>query len=102
VEHLADELRAEHRRKDDFLAMLAHELRNPLAPVSAAAEVLRLGHADDPRLRRTSEIVTRQVRHMATLIDDLLDASRVTRGLVAIATSCEDLRDIIGAAVEQV
>jgi len=101
VEHLADELRAEHRRKDDFLAMLAHELRNPLAPVSAAAEVLRLGHADDPRLRRTSEIVTRQVRHMATLIDDLLDASRVTRGLVAIASSCEDLRDIIGAAVEQ-
>ena len=101
VEHLADELRAEHRRKDDFLAMLAHELRNPLAPVSAAAEILRLGHADDPRLRRTSEIVTRQVRHMATLIDDLLDASRVTRGLVAIATDCEDLRDIVAAAVEQ-
>jgi signal transduction histidine kinase/CheY-like chemotaxis protein len=101
VEHLADELRAEHRRKDDFLAMLAHELRNPLAPVSAAAEVLRLGHANDPRLRRTSEIVTRQVRHMATLIDDLLDASRVTRGLVSIASSCEDLRDIIAAAVEQ-
>ncbi|HEY8976201.1 MAG TPA: ATP-binding protein, partial [Burkholderiaceae bacterium] len=101
VEHLADELRAEHRRKDDFLAMLAHELRNPLAPVSAAAEVLRLGHANDPRLRRTSEIVTRQVRHMATLIDDLLDASRVTRGLVSIASSCEDLRDIIAAAIEQ-
>ncbi|HEY9024279.1 MAG TPA: ATP-binding protein, partial [Burkholderiaceae bacterium] len=101
VEHLADELRAEHRRKDDFLAMLAHELRNPLAPVSAAAEILRLGHANDPRLRRTSEIVTRQVRHMATLIDDLLDASRVTRGLVSIASGCEDLRDIIAAAVEQ-
>jgi signal transduction histidine kinase/ActR/RegA family two-component response regulator len=102
VERLADELRAEHRRKDDFLAMLAHELRNPLAPVSAAAEILRLGHADDPRLRRTSEIVTRQVRHMATLIDDLLDASRVTRGLVAIASGCEDLREIVAAAVEQV
>ena len=101
VEHLADELRAEHRRKDDFLAMLAHELRNPLAPVSAAAEVLRLGHANDPRLRRTSEIVTRQVRHMATLIDDLLDASRVTRGLVTLDQGCEDLRDMIAAAVEQ-
>jgi signal transduction histidine kinase/CheY-like chemotaxis protein len=101
VEHLADELRAEHRRKDDFLAMLAHELRNPLAPVSAAAEVLRLGHANDPRLRRTSEIVTRQVRHMATLIDDLLDASRVTRGLVTLEKGCEDLRDMIAAAVEQ-
>ena len=102
VEHLADELRAEHRRKDDFLAMLAHELRNPLAPISAAAEVLRLGHANDPRLRRTSEIVTRQVRHMAMLIDDLLDASRVTRGIVTIEQGREDLRDIVAAAVEQV
>ena len=101
VEHLADELRAEHRRKDDFLAMLAHELRNPLAPISAAAEVLRLGHASDPRLRRTSEIVTRQVRHMATLIDDLLDASRVTRGIVTIERQDQDLRDIVVAAVEQ-
>ena len=101
VEHLADELRAEHRRKDDFLAMLAHELRNPLAPISAAAEVLRLGHADDPRLRRTSEIVTRQVRHMATLIDDLLDASRVTRGIVTVERAAEDLRGVIEAALEQ-
>ena len=102
VEQLADELRAEHRRKDDFLAMLAHELRNPLAPISAAAEVLRLGHADDPRLRRTSEIVTRQVRHMATLIDDLLEASRVTRGIVSIERAPVDLRDVVAAAVEQV
>ena len=102
VEHLADELRAEHQRKDDFLAMLAHELRNPLAPISAAAEVLRLGHANDPRLRRTSEIVTRQVRHMATLVDDLLDASRVTRGIVTIERARVDLRDIVTAAVEQV
>jgi signal transduction histidine kinase/ActR/RegA family two-component response regulator len=102
VEHLADELRIEHRRKDDFLAMLAHELRNPLAPISAAAQVLRLAHAGDARLRRTSDIVARQVRHMATLIDDLLDASRVTRGLVSIERADEDLADIIAAAVEQV
>ena len=101
VEHLADELRAEHRRKDDFLAMLAHELRNPLAPISAAAEVLRLVHASDPRLRRTSEIVTRQVRHMASLIDDLLDASRVTRGIASIERDDQDLREIVAAAVEQ-
>ena len=102
VEHLADELRAEHRRKDDFLAMLAHELRNPLAPISAAAEVLRLGHADDPRLRRTSEIVTRQVRHMATLIDDLLEASRVTRGIVSIERAPVDLREVVAATTEQI
>ena len=102
MERLTDELRAEHRRKDDFLAMLAHELRNPLAPIAAAAEVLRLGHADDPRLRRTSEIVTRQVRHMAKLIDDLLDVSRVTRGLVSVERRDEDLREIVADAVEQV
>ena len=102
VENLADELRVEHRRKDDFLAMLAHELRNPLAPISAAAEVLRVGQASDPRLRRTSEIVTRQVRHMAMLIDDLLDASRVTRGIVEIEHHDLDLREIVAAAVEQV
>ena len=102
MERLADELRAEHRRKDDFLAMLAHELRNPLAPIAAAAEVLRLGQASDPRLRRTSEIVTRQVRHMAKLIDDLLDASRVTRGIVSVERRDEDLRDVVADAVEQV
>ena len=102
VEHLADELRDEHRRKDDFLAMLAHELRNPLAPIAAAAEVLRLGHAGDARLHRTSEIIRRQVRHLATLVDDLLDASRVTRGIVTIDRHPEDLRAIIAAAVEQV
>ena len=102
TERLADELRAEHRRKDDFLAMLAHELRNPLAPIAAAAEVLRLGHANDPRLRRTSDIVTRQVRHMATLIDDLLDASRVTRGIVSVERRDEDLREVVAHAVEQV
>ena len=102
MEHLADELREEHRRKDDFLAMLAHELRNRLAPIAAAAEVLRLGHANDPRLRRTSEIVTRQVRHMATLVDDLLEASRVTRGIVSVERRVEDLRDVVAHAVEQV
>ncbi len=102
AERLADELRAEHRRKDDFLAMLAHELRNPLAPISAAAEVMRLGHSDDPRLKRTSEIISRQVRHMATLIDDLLDASRVTRGIATIERHDVDLREIVAAAAEQV
>ncbi len=102
MERLTGELRAEHRRKDDFLAMLAHELRNPLAPIAAAAEVLRLGRADDPRLRRISEIVTRQVRHMANLIDDLLDVSRVTRGLVSVERRDEDLREIVADAVEQV
>lgn len=102
AEALADELRDEHRRKDDFLAMLAHELRNPLAPISAAAELLRRHPGDELRVRRSSEIVSRQVRHMAELINDLLDASRVTRGLVEIERRTEDLKQIVAGAVEQV
>jgi PAS domain S-box-containing protein len=90
------------RRKDEFLAMLAHELRNPLAPIRTAAEMLGLGTLDAARMRRTSEIIGRQVRHMTGLIDDLLDVSRVTRGLVEIDRTPQDLRTIVANAVEQV
>ncbi|MEO7497452.1 MAG: ATP-binding protein, partial [Massilia sp.] len=90
------------QRKDEFLAMLAHELRNPLAPISAAAELMGVARLDEARLRKTSAIITRQVRHMTGLIDDLLDVSRVTRGLVAIARDPLDLRAVVAAAVEQV
>jgi signal transduction histidine kinase len=101
AEGLADELREEQRRKDDFLAMLAHELRNPLSPISAAAQVIRLSAVDDDRLRRTADIVARQVAHMTSLVDDLLDASRVTRGIVTIDHLPQDLRSILATAVEQ-
>jgi PAS domain S-box-containing protein len=90
------------RRKDDFLAMLAHELRNPLAPIRTAAEMMRLTTLDAARMRRTSEIIGRQVRHMTALIDDLLDVSRVTRGLVQIDRTPQELRVIVANAVEQV
>jgi nitrogen-specific signal transduction histidine kinase/CheY-like chemotaxis protein len=90
------------RRKDEFLAMLAHELRNPLAPIRTAAEMLGLATLDAARMRRTSEIIGRQVRHMTGLIDDLLDVSRVTRGLVEIDRTPQDLRTIVANAVEQV
>jgi PAS domain S-box-containing protein len=90
------------RRKDDFLAMLAHELRNPLAPIRVAAEMLGMAQPDAERIRRTSEIIGRQVRHMTALIDDLLDVSRVTRGLVEIGKTPQDLRAIVAHAVEQV
>ncbi|MFC5549861.1 ATP-binding protein [Massilia aerilata] len=90
------------RRKDDFLAMLAHELRNPLAPIRVAAEMLGMAQPDAERIRRTSEIIGRQVRHMTALIDDLLDVSRVTRGLVEIGRTPQDLRAIVAHAVEQV
>jgi signal transduction histidine kinase len=97
-----DALRLADRRKDEFLAMLAHELRNPLAPISAAAQLLNLGPPDAARVERTSAIIARQVAHMTGLIDDLLDVSRVTRGLVVLAREEVDLRRVIGDAVEQV
>jgi signal transduction histidine kinase/BarA-like signal transduction histidine kinase len=97
-----DALRLADRRKDEFLAMLAHELRNPLAPISAAAQLLNMGPPDGARVERTSAIIARQVAHMTGLIDDLLDVSRVTRGLVVLAREEVDLRRVIGDAVEQV
>jgi signal transduction histidine kinase/ActR/RegA family two-component response regulator len=95
-------LRQADRRKDEFLAMLAHELRNPLAPISAAAQLLNMGPLDPARLARTSSIIGRQVAHMTGLIDDLLDVSRVTRGLVLLARAEVDVARVVADAVEQV
>jgi signal transduction histidine kinase len=102
IERLNRDLTAASRAKDEFLAMLAHELRNPLAPISAAADLLALAPHDQARVRETSALVARQVRHMTGLIDDLLDASRVTRGLVEINTERMDARRILSDALEQV
>ena len=95
-------LRAADQRKDEFLAMLAHELRNPLAPISAAADLLRIGRLDEARVRQSSAIIGRQVRHMTSLVDDLLDVSRVTRGLVTLARAPVAARSIVDEAIEQV
>jgi PAS domain S-box-containing protein len=97
-----ERLKDADRRKDEFLAMLAHELRNPLAPISAAASLLQLGTLDEARLRTTSQVIARQARHMTRLVDDLLDVSRVTRGLIRIDTAALDLHDVVAEAVEQV
>jgi PAS domain S-box-containing protein len=97
-----EKLKEADRRKDEFLAMLAHELRNPLAPIGAAADLLRLTQLDEARLAQTSAIISRQVRHMTGLIDDLLDVSRVTRGLVKLSPGAVDVRAIVSDAVEQV
>src|SRR5699024_6348055 len=90
--HIEDELRAANRQKDQFLAMLAHELRNPLAPITTAAQLLQLGQMDAPGIQRASDIIARQAQHMTSLIDDLLDVSRVTRGLVTIAKEALEMR----------
>jgi PAS domain S-box-containing protein len=97
-----DELRQADRRKDEFLAMLAHELRNPLAPIATAAEILKMGRLDDKRVRQTSAIIARQVDHMTSLVNDLLDVSRVTRGLVTLEQQPVDLKVVVNDAVEQV
>lgn len=96
------EMREIDRRKDEFLAMLAHELRNPLAPISAASELLSVPTLDRERIQQTSEIISRQVRHMTGLIDDLLDVSRVSRGLVTLDQGIQDAWQIVASAVEQV
>jgi len=95
-------LREADRRKDEFLAMLAHELRNPLAPIAAAADVLNLGQPDAARVRQVTAIIARQARHMTGLIDDLLDVSRVTRGLVTLERAPVALSGVIAEAAEQV
>jgi len=97
-----ENLREADRRKDEFLAMLAHELRNPLAPISAAAELLQVGKLDQARVQQTSQVISRQVRHMTGLVNDLLDVSRVTRGLVGLELERLDLRHIVTDAIEQV
>ena len=96
-----DELRAQARRKDEFLAMLAHELRNPLAPISNAAQLLSMTALDPQRVRQSSDVIIRQVRHMTSLVDDLLDVSRVTRGLVELERERLDVRAVVASAVEQ-
>jgi PAS domain S-box-containing protein len=85
------------RRKDEFLAVLAHELRNPLAPISSAVEIFRLQTPADPALQSARDLLERQVRHMVRLVDDLLDASRITSGKLELRRE----RVALAAVVEQ-
>ncbi len=95
-------LRRADRRKDEFLAMLAHELRNPLAPITAAAELLVHGASRDGPVLQASAIISRQAAYMNDLINDLLDVSRVTRGQIALEKETLDAAQIVADAVEQV
>lgn len=93
-------LQLANERKNEFLAMLAHELRNPLAPISNAAELLRTAYASDPvQVRRTSELIARQASHMVHLVDDLLDVSRVTRGMIRLNKKVLDARQVVADAI---
>ncbi|MFL6200432.1 MAG: ATP-binding protein [Thermoanaerobaculia bacterium] len=96
----AEELVAADRRKDQFLAMLAHELRNPLAPIRNAVELMRQVETVDPSFQPAREMVERQVKHLARLVDDLLDISRITHGNIRLRKEIVDLGTIVQRAVE--
>ena len=91
-----------NRRKDEFLAMLSHELRNPLAPISTAVQLLRLDKDDDPSLQPAMSILERQVTHLTRLVDDLLEVSRISTGRIRLQPDYIDLRRIAERAVEAV
>ena len=95
-----EQLREADRRKDDFLAMLAHELRNPLAPVLTAVQLMDRKQQLGLGTEREREVVERQVHHMRRLVDDLLDVSRVTRGKIQLRKHPVDLVASVGRAVE--
>ena len=106
-------LREADRRKDEFIAVLAHELRNPLSPVRNAVEILKRIGIQEPRLERVRDVIDRQVTHMARLIDDLLDVSRIARGkltlrkepcdvVAIVCQTTEDYRPSLEAAGQEV
>ncbi len=93
-------LREADRRKDEFLATLAHELRNPLAPIRQAARVAATPGIGEERRQWSLGVIERQVQHMALLLDDLLDVSRITRGVLTLRTSPTRLSQVVASAVE--
>jgi PAS domain S-box-containing protein len=93
-------LRDADRRKDEFLAMLAHELRNPLAPLSNSLQILRLTDELSPAVESMRDVMQRQVDHLVRLVDDLLEVSRITRGKIELRKEPVDLAAIIAGAVE--
>jgi len=95
-----NELERSNHRKDEFLAMLAHELRNPLAAIAAAVEVLRRCGIDDPRANNSLDAANRQVSHMRRLLDDLLDVARITSGRIELKRAPIDLGAVIAQAVQ--
>ncbi len=95
-------LKEADRHKDEFLAMLAHELRNPLAPIHNATQLMRLKPFPDPQLSWARDIIERQVVHLTRLVDDLLDVSRITRGKINLTKEVVELGTLVTRAVETV
>jgi signal transduction histidine kinase/CheY-like chemotaxis protein len=95
-----EQLRAADRRKDEFLATLAHELRNPLAPIRHSLKLLEDPRVEEPKRQWSSKVIARQVHRMALLLDDLLDVSRITRSRLELKIESVDLGSLIASAVE--
>jgi signal transduction histidine kinase/CheY-like chemotaxis protein len=95
-----DELRDADQRKDEFLATLGHELRNPLSPLLTSLELLKTAAPADPKVARLLGVMQRQAGHLVRLVDDLLEVSRITRGLIEVQRAPLALADVVTAAVE--
>jgi len=91
-----------NRRKNEFLAMLAHELRNPLAPIRTAVEVLEMLALADPRQQKATAVIERQVNHLARLLDDLLDVARITRGKIVLTRARTNVKGVLGTVFEMI
>jgi signal transduction histidine kinase len=95
-------LKEADRHKDEFLAMLAHELRNPLAPIHNAIELMRIKPLNDPQLTWARDVIARQLTSLTRLVDDLLDVSRITRGKINLTRQMVELEALISRAIETV
>jgi len=97
---MEDALHEAERRRDEFLATLAHELRNPLAPIRNATEIMKMSDSDPARMAAARAHIERQTEHLVRLIDDLLDLSRITRGRLELQSETLDLVNILELALE--
>ena len=97
-----DSLKEAVTKRDEFLAMLSHELRNPLSPLRNAAHLLMQGETQDPKIVWSRGVIARQLKHMTRLVDDLLDVSRIARGKIVLVSEPVDIADVVAAAVETV
>lgn len=99
-QQMEEALRETDRRKDEFLATLAHELRNPLAPIRSGLQVIRRSDLDQPKFEETLDILERQTKQIVHLVDDLLDISRITQGKIKLKKERIDLKSALDLAVE--
>ncbi len=93
-------LKEADRRKDEFLAILAHELRNPLAPIRNAVEIMGRLPIDNPQMKWSRDVIDRQAAHLTRLVDDLLDISRITRGIIRLASEPVQISGVVARAIE--